>query len=392
MIVTGNNQLVKKINKSLVLDSIISNISISRADISKITGLNKATVSSLVSELLDEHLIFESGLGESSGGRRPVMLLFNELAGYSIGIDLGVNYILGVLTDLKGTLIMEKSINFNDSSFELVFEKLREIVSYLYKAAPQSPYGVVGIGIGVPGIIDIEGNILFTSNLLWENIEIRRKIENEFKVPVVISNEANAGAYGEKRFGAGKEMKDLIYVSAGIGIRVGLILNGELYKGINGFSGEMGHSIIETNGKKCRCGNRGCWELYASEYALLKKAEEKKIDLSGKLQLESLLNLAKENNQDVIQLFDEVGKYIGIGINNIIHTFNANHVIIGNRLAKAKKWLEGPINKIIKECTLGYHEKDLKIQFSQLSTYSAALGVSALIIEEFLNLKSVVGE
>ena len=120
-----------------------------------------------------------------------------------------------------------------------------------------SKYGIVGIGFGVPGIIDKAGTVLLAPNLGWKNLSFKEKITDEFNLPVIIENEANAGAYGEKQFGAGQNLQNIIYVSAGIGIGVGFILNGELYQGKNGFSGEMGHMIIEINGKQCRCGKTG---------------------------------------------------------------------------------------------------------------------------------------
>lgn len=271
---TWNQHVVKKENKSLVLETILEFSPISRADIAKQTGLNKGTVSSLVNELLEEQLIYESGSGVSSGGRRPVMLLFKQEAGYAIGIDIGVNYILGILTDLQGDICHEKTIHFNHLTYEEITKELFHVIDSLISSMPSSHYGVVGIGIGVPGIISTDGQILLAPNLNWKSKNLKGLLEDHYHLPVHIENEANAGAYGEKRFGAGKESDNIIYVSVGIGIGVGLILNGKLYKGNNGFSGELGHMTIEADGIKCRCGNQGCWELYASEQALIHNAEQ----------------------------------------------------------------------------------------------------------------------
>src|SRR5690625_3700280 len=194
---TWNQHVVKKGNKSLVLDTIKNKSPISRATIATETGLNKGTVSSLVSDLIVDHLIYESGPGESSGGRRPVMLHFNELAGHSIGIDIGVNYLLGILTDLNGNIQQEKIITFNNLSYEKIEQKLFETIDYLIASAPDSPYGVIGIGVGVPGTVDNIGNILLAPNLGWKEINLRKVLQNKYSLPTVIENEANAGAYGE---------------------------------------------------------------------------------------------------------------------------------------------------------------------------------------------------
>ena len=384
---TGNQQLVKQINKTLVLETILHEAPISRADISQKVGLNKGTVSSLVNELLEDQLIYESGPGQSSGGRRPVILLFNDKAGFSIGIDLGVNYILGVLTDLRGNIIVEVNKKLTVRSYEVVIEILKSVISDLINAAPQSHYGIVGIGIGVPGLVNNHGEVLVAPNLGWKNINLREEIENSFDIPVVIENEANAGAYGEKLYGAGKENDNILYISAGIGIGVGIILNGKLFYGMNGFSGEAGHMIVQVNGKDCTCGSSGCWELYASEKALLEEARKLKLtDITEEtLSIELLLELANSGNEDIINLFHSIGMYLGVGINNIINIFNPEQVIIGNRLAMAKDWLEKSIEKFIKNHTMKYHQKDLIISFSKHAYYSAAIGVSAQMIDQFLN-------
>lgn len=376
---TWNQQVVKKNNTSLVFRTITQQEPLSRADIAQDSGLNKATVSSLVNELLEKQLVYESGPGESSGGRRPVLLHYNQSAGYSIGIDIGVNYILGVVTDLKGNIINEQKLSMKDSAFEDVLNRVKKMVYTLMEPLPQSPYGVVGIGIGIPGIVDKQGNILLAPNLGWKNCEIKQQIEEEFNIPVIVENEANAGAYGEKQFGVGKSFNDIIYVSVGIGIGVGLILNNQLYQGVNGFSGELGHMVIQMDGAPCRCGSKGCWEVYASEHALIDNAK----DLDEPT-LESIIDLAKNNDEKAIGLFEEIGKYLGFGINNIINTFNPEQIIIGNRLAMAKQWIEQPLQDIVQSHALAFQQKNLQISFSQHSTHSAALGVSAFAFEQFL--------
>ena len=377
-ILTWNQHVVKKNNKALVLSLIIEKETISRADIANVTGLNKTTVSSLVIELLEDELIYESGPGISSGGRRPVILHFNRNTGYAIGVDIGVNYVLAVLTDLKGKIIVEKSQNVNRTSYSSIISTVQTMIQSLMDELPNSRYGIVGIGVGVPGIVNKEGSVLLAPNLGWTNIQLKEDLERIFNVPIIIENEANAGAVGEQQFGAGQDYENILYVSAGIGIGVGIILNKELYQGKSGFSGEMGHMIIELNGKRCNCGSRGCWEAYASENALLEMAGEN-ID-----SLESLIEHAKNGEKSAIELFEKIGQYLGFGINNIINTFNPDQVIIGNRLALLREWIEEPILTTIENHTLAYHQKEMQLEFSKLGKYSTALGVSAFVVDHFI--------
>ncbi|WP_336785094.1 ROK family transcriptional regulator [Paenibacillus sp. MMO-177] len=375
---TGDLTLIKKINTSIVLEAVLKHAPLSRAQISELTGLNKATVSNLVQDLIDSDLILEIGPGESSGGRKPVMLLFNGKAGYAVGIDLGVNYIRGVLSDLEGNVVAELQKSLKKHQLEFTLKELVQCIEKLIAKAPASPYGIVGIGIGVPGIVDDQGSILFAPNLEWRHVELQQMLEEEFQLPVTIDNEANAGAQGEQKYGIGRGIAHQIYVSVGIGIGTGIILNKELYKGATGFSGELGHLSIEYSGKPCRCGNEGCWELYASENALLEQAAPLGYD-----NLEDLLEAAEAGNEEVRALFYKIGEYMGAGISNIVNVFNPDVVIIGNRMSRAKTWLEEAVQTSVTRRTLPYHRERLRILFAELQDQSAVRGAAYYAISKF---------
>ncbi|WP_241674741.1 ROK family protein [Paenibacillus luteus] len=375
---TGDLALIKKINTAIVLDAVVKHAPLSRAQISEKTGLNKATVSSLVQDLIDSHLVIENGPGQSSGGRKPVMLLFNGTAGYAVGIDLGVNYIRGLLVDLEGNVIAEYQSSLKQQHAEQALAQLTACIEQLIEQAPESPYGVVGIGVGVPGIVDDKGTILFAPNLKWRQVALQEQLEATFNIPVTIDNEANAGAQGEQKYGAGRGIPNQIYVSVGIGIGTGIILNKELYKGASGFSGELGHLSIEYDGKPCSCGNRGCWELYASENALLERAEQ-----LGFENLEELLLAAAQGDERVISLIRSIGDYLGAGIANIVNVFNPNVVIIGNRMSRAAEWLKPAVQAAVDQRTLPYHREHLQILFAELQDQSAVRGAAYYAISTF---------
>jgi glucokinase-like ROK family protein len=375
---TGDLAMVKKLNTAIVLDAVLKHAPLSRANISELTGLNKATVSSLVQDLIDSQLVLEIGMGESSGGRKPVMLLFRETAGYAIGIDLGVNYIRGALVDLRGNVVAEhqRGLKRNDPDFAI--DQLMECIELLLNQVQPSPYGVVGIGVGVPGIVDDNGSVLFAPNLKWRNVELRAALEQRTGLPVTIDNEANAGAQGEQKYGSGRGIANQIYVSVGIGIGTGIILNKELYKGASGFSGELGHLSIEYNGKPCSCGNQGCWELYASEHALLEAAAP-----HGYSDLDSLLAAAEAGNEQACLLIAATGDYLGAGIANIVNVFNPDVVIIGNRMSRAAAWLAPAIQAAVDRRTLSFHRKGMRILFAELGEQSAVRGAAYYAISRF---------
>lgn len=387
---TGDQSLVRKINKSIVFHSIKNKGPISRAQIAKETGLNKATVSTMVSDLIEESFIQEIGAGKSSGGRKPVMLYFNHHAGYSIGIDLGVNYVLGILTDLSGNIIEKIIRNLNTINLDDVIDEIFSVINILIENTPESRYGVIGIGVGVPGQVDPQQMIQFAPNLKWKNVDLKQIIEDRFSIPTYIENEANAGAFGEQVHGAGKDIANQVYISVGIGIGTGIIINSQIYKGASGISGEMGHVTIDSSGKKCSCGNRGCWELYASESALLNIAEQENIlDQKDNIKLHHLLTEGQKGNPKVLQTLNTLGENIGIGIINIINTFNPEVIVIGNRIAQFENWLANPIERILEERLSVYHKTNTDIRFSILDNLSTALGATSIAITNFFSEKKI---
>ncbi|MEH7304451.1 ROK family transcriptional regulator [Neobacillus drentensis] len=375
--------LVKKMNQKVLLNEIVSNSPISRARLSEITGLNKSTVSSQVNTLIEKKLIFEIGQGQSSGGRKPVMLVFNKNAGYSISIDIGVDSINGILTDLKGNIVVDQYHRLEkpslDNNKDILFSMIKELSSQI----PESPYGLIGIGVCVPGLVSTEQKVIFTPNIDWNyQLDLKADIEKEFQVPVFIENEANAGAYGEKVFGAAKNYENLIYVSVGTGIGIGIVINHDIYRGVNGFAGEMGHLTIDYNGLKCSCGNKGCWELYASEKALLHTFQQNNRVTSS----QELINLANQNDPDILMGLQNFGFYLGIGLTSIINTFNPQVVIIRNDIVEALPMVMNSIRNSISSRNNDQFSNNQELFLSSLGKNAPALGTSSIVIEHFLEM------
>ncbi|MEK4038570.1 ROK family transcriptional regulator [Paenibacillus sp. FSL L8-0493] len=379
MKVTGDQALVKKINKSIVLHTIRRNSPLSRAKVSEMTGLNKATVSNLVAELCAQELVTEVGPGESSGGRKPLMLHFNSMAGSVIGIELRVKQLTAVLCDLSGGILFESDFSLDNHALPYVLERMKKTISDLIDKAPESPYGIVGIGVGVPGMVDENGVVLFAPNLGWEMVDLRGILEAEFAVPVTIDNEANAGAQGELNFGAAKDVRHLLYISAGSGIGSGIIIGGELYKGARGYAGETGHMTIEAQGKPCSCGSRGCWELYASE----KTYDHSEFSLPAHTTQE-LVRYAAAGQEDALRHFSSMGEYLGIGVTNLINSFNPELIVIGGALSEAEAWLGEPLRGVVAERTLPYHKQQLEITFSKLGSRGTMIGAGFSAVMHFL--------
>ncbi|MFP7700328.1 xylose repressor [Bacillus velezensis] len=378
----ADQAFVKKVNQKLLLNEILKNAPISRAKLSEMTGLNKSTVSSQVNTLMKENLVFEIGQGQSSGGRRPVMLVFNKKAGYSVGIDVGVDYVNGILTDLEGTIVLDQHHHLECSSPEITKDILIEMILHFIANMPQSPYGLIGIGICVPGLIDKNQKIVFAPNSNWRDIDLKSFIQKKFNVPVFIENEANAGAYGEKVFGAAKNHDNMIYASIGTGIGIGVIINNDLYRGVSGFSGEMGHMTIDFNGPKCSCGNRGCWELYASEKALLTSLQTKE----KKVSTQDIIDLAHLNDIETLHALQNFGFYLGIGLTNILNTFNPQAIILRNSIIESHPMVLHSIKSEVSSRVYSHLDNSYELLPSILGKNAPALGMSSIVIDHFLDM------
>ncbi|QOQ56677.1 transcriptional repressor XylR [Bacillus amyloliquefaciens] len=378
----ADQTFVKKVNQKLLLKEILKNSPISRAKLSEMTRLNKSTVSSQVNTLMKENLVFEIGQGQSSGGRRPVMLVFNKKAGYSVGIDVGVDYINGILTDLEGTIVLDQHHHLECSSPEITKDILIDMIHHFIANMPQSPYGLIGIGICVPGLIDKNQKIVFAPNSNWRDIDLKSFIQEKFNVPVFIENEANAGAYGEKVFGAAKNHDNMIYASISTGIGIGVIINNHLYRGVGGFSGEMGHMTIDFNGPKCSCGNRGCWELYASEKALLKSLQTK----GKKVSCQDVVDLAHLNDIETLHALQNFGFYLGIGLTNILNTFNPQAIILRNSIIESHPMVLNSIRSEVSSRIYSQLANSYELLPSLLGKNAPALGMSSIVIDHFLDM------
>jgi predicted NBD/HSP70 family sugar kinase len=381
---TADHAFVRKHNQQILLQEIIKRSPISRAELSELTHLNKATVSSQIASLIEGRLVDEIGQGQanSTGGRRPVMLAFNRAAGCAVGVDMGVNYIRTVLTDLNGQIIFEQMISLKDPSFAAACPQLIDQLHELIRHAPQTPYGIIGIGIGIHGFVDHEQKIIFTPNSKWDHVDLKHCLQNEFDCPILLTNEANAGAYGEQLFGTLQGCRNGVFVSSGIGLGVGLILDGKLFSGSAGLAGELGHMTIDLHGEKCHCGNSGCWELYTSENTFLHHLSElKKRPVSN---IEEALELIHRGDADALNVLERMGYYLGLGVNNIINIFDPELVTLKGDLVSSSPLVLETVKRTVAARAFKHVTQHCRIVISALGKDATAVGGASFAIQEFL--------
>ncbi|MBS4200877.1 ROK family protein [Bacillus sp. FJAT-49732] len=380
--ITGDAAYIKKLNRGLILSQIIECNKISRADLSKITGLNKATVSVQVSDLLGENLLIEEQVEHNNLGRRPIHLSLNRRAGYALGIDLDKNQILFTLSDLLGFPTHIEIVQLQTKDYDEIVDILVEYIIEIKKKCQGSTFGLIGVTLGIHGLVSKDEKILFFPHLQWRNKDIKNDLENKADVTVFVENNANLTAFAENVFKHNKS-NNLISISMHSGIGLGMIRNGEIHKGFHGYAGEIGHMIVVPDGKICACGNNGCWELYASESNFFKQLEEK-FDYTNAdyYDIYSWLKLGKP---DIVEQMEQMIKYISIGLNNIINMYNPDIIVLNSELLRLNP---NAINQIEQRLNSNINHYG-KLLISELGKQACVMGACAFTIKKFLQISEL---
>ncbi|WP_243299538.1 ROK family protein [Bacillus litorisediminis] len=381
----GTFQLMKSVNKSIVLNKIRTCEPISRAQIAKETNLTPPTVSSIVKELMEQGLVRESTLGESTGGRKPTMLHINSDSFFVIGVDAGPQKIECILSDLTGKVYQRASGPINRPlTNEQFISLLKENIYALYNTMEVGQDKIIGIGIAMHGAVDVEtGTSLVAPILKLRNIPLKEVLEEEFNLTVKIENDARAMALGESWFGGHGDVESMVAVNIGRGVGAGIVLNGKLFHGAEGIAGELGHMIIDINGKTCECGNKGCLQTLVSGEAIAERAATE-IKECQRLTGEEIFRLAQEGNESCIHLLQRTGEIIGIGLTNLIHLVNPRKIVLGGGVMGSEKFILPEVLHTIQQRALTNEAKQTEIVVTRLGQDATLLGaVSLLLIELF---------
>jgi len=403
---TPDQAFLREGNLSTVLKLIQTRVSISRAQLAVLTGLNKSTVSSLVEDLLERRLVCEAGMNSVGTGRPATMLEINRHAGYIIGVELGVDFVSVGIADFLGNLIWRRKEDADPmQGQDIMLEQTLRIVKEAIASGRKKGQRFLGLGLATPGTVDQKDGILvFAPNLHWTNVPFRKIFSEGTKQKVIIENDANAAAIGEHLFGSARLIRDFIFVFAGVGIGGGLFLNGNLYRGKNGYAGEIGHSPIMANQSQtvCHCGNRGCWETFANQYSIIQRVharlEVKRNSILPRLMDEQRIPLtiglikqaADAGDQESIDSFTEAGHAMGQGFAGLINIFNPEKIILGGPLSLAGNYLLPAIREEIPTHTLPEIDQQAEIVLSSFGTDASLIGAIAIIVDDVLSNPSQV--
>ncbi|MBY7142257.1 ROK family transcriptional regulator [Virgibacillus sp. NKC19-3] len=377
--VTGDGAYIKKINRSVILQRIIEQGMISRADLSKQTGLNKATISVQVANLLEEDLIYETQQEHNAIGRRPIMLSINRKAGYVLGIDLDYTKIQYTLSDLLGYPVHSEIFTPKKDNYQEIVHILARQINKYDKESTDSRYGLVGVMIGIHGTVNIDEHINFVPKFQWHHKNLKADLQKEVNVNISIENSANLSAYAESVY-KHHQSDNLLAINLSSGIGAGIIIDGELHKGYHGYAGEMGHMIISPGGKACRCGNHGCWEMYNSEPSLFAQLAEK-LNRST-ITHQDMRKLIANQDPTTLEQMDTYIDYLSIGLNNTINLYNPETIVLN---CEVLQMYPNIIDKIEAKLTSNMSQYR-EITLSELGSKACGMGANALAIQRFLEV------
>jgi N-acetylglucosamine repressor len=398
---SADQALIRELNLSLVLRYIHNEAPVSRAQIAHVTGLNKSTVSSLVEELLTRKLIHETGRNSVGTGRPATLLEVNPQAGGIIGAELGVDFISIALTDFTGHILWRQLTDVDPADAqETILSKMLTLADMAVEVCKAHNLDCLGFGLSVPGIVDLESGVLvFAPNLQWRNVPLKKFFSEYTGLNIYVENDANAAAIAEHLFGVARKSDDFIFVVAGIGIGGGLFLNGNLYRGKDGFAGEIGHTPIlaEPYQTLCHCGKRGCWETYANQRSILERVKTR-FDLNqdsvhsfmpdqrtGHLTLSIIKQAADEGNKESLEALAETGAALGLGFAGLIDIFNPEKIILGGPLSIVGNYLLPAIIETASAHSVTVPNPNAEILLSSFNTDAVLVGAISIVVDDVIS-------
>ena len=389
----GKNAIVKR----EIIRLCIQNGNYSIADLSKEINTSVPTVTKLINELIGDGFLQDLGKQGTSGGRRPSIYGLNPNAGFFVGVDVARQHFHIAISDFKGSIIsFVQDIAFVLEANADSFKTMCRIVKEQVAAQGISWNDVLSVGVSLSGRVNPEEGFSLTYSVS-DDLPLNALFQKELNVPVSIENDSRAMTFGEYLAGGHLDEKNMLFINLSWGLGMGMILDGKLYYGQSGFSGEFGHFPLLNNDKICRCGKVGCLETGASGTALyhLIKSEleqgrtsslSKKFKAGEKIVLDDILEAIVEEDVLAIDGIEQIGETLGKGIAGLINIFNPGLVVIGGRLIVGRDYLMLPIKTAVNKHSLKRVSSDTRIVFSSLERKAASIGDCLIARSKLLGL------
>ncbi|MFA9370836.1 MAG: ROK family protein [Labilibaculum antarcticum] len=366
------------------------------AEIVKTAKISQPLVASLVEDLLGFGVILENGIGESIGGRRPNLFCINPECQYVVGVDVNLHTLNLAVFDMNNHLVYREEFKeFELENSSEYCQALADKVNIALETINVSREKVLAVGISIPGLVDAEKGLTHT-HLSFAEEGLCAYLNRKLGFSILVDNDARAMALGEKAFGKAKDKKNVLCLNLSNGIGLGMILNGELYSGKNGFAGEFGHILIDPEGTLCSCGKIGCLETLTSGKILVRQIREgiengqesflAKYQKEGKkIDLRAVVDAILAGDQFAIDQLNKMCEYLGKGLVTLIHLLNPEMIIIGGRLAQAGKYIMSPVSMWMNKYAMDKISSETELVNSELLDDAALMGTMANVMKKVVS-------
>ncbi len=379
-------------NEAALLDIIRRRGPVSRAEIARLSGLTPPTVTTLTARLEKLELIQKDRIGESSGGRRPLLLKLNPDKEMIVIIHIRSYKMVGYLFDPSLGIHYKHSSSIRDMTQQQVVDLLVAMVGECCKEAQEK---ILAIGVVARGPVRAkEGISVFAPNIGWRNMPLKYILEERYRLPVFVENDAKALTNGEYYYGKAKDAANLLLLKVGYGIGSGLMFGGSLYRGANNSAGEVGHMTMDPDGPRCSCGKAGCLEALASESALvefmlqaLRMGEQSLVieAIDGELQrlsADEIYQAAMAQDQLALSILKKVAHNLGVGIANMVNALNPELIVIGGGLAAAEEFIAAEVKATVEEMSFESCSSVLEIRYSNETSLNTVKGMADMVLSE----------
>jgi predicted NBD/HSP70 family sugar kinase len=390
----AGHDTLRLVNSRILLNILSDRQPISRAELAKVSGLNKATVSMITGELLrDRYIVEEDGTGRTTpiGGKPPTPLRLNPLRHGLFGLDVRADETILALADFNSRIVARRSFETGADARTFLDEIGRETKRLREEHAEF--IDVAGVGVSLPGPVNSQtGKFLASVVLPWRDVPVVEWLEKSSGLPVTIDNSARCAALAEIWHGKAQytQARNLLYVGVSAGLACGIVIDGALYRGGNNVAGQFGHVMIDPNGPECRCGQRGCWDLYASEKATVTRYQQLR-GASGKRapSMRKLIQLVESGDPAATEAVSETARYLGIGITGLINGLDPDVVVVGGEITKAWGLVEPLIKAETAKSVLAPREQPVAIRRSTFDVRPSLKGALTLVLNNLISVPYV---
>ncbi|MDQ7064471.1 MAG: ROK family transcriptional regulator [candidate division KSB1 bacterium] len=384
-------RLLKKLNRALVMRIIREQGPKSRAELARSTGLSDPAVLKIVGGLIKDQLLQEIGEGDSTGGRKPVMLDINPDGAFAVGVDLTPEFIRAAVVRLDFSTAAEATVPIDPGEgYDSLLQHMRTLIENVINESQVDKRKIIGVGVSHPGVMREEADrILLASNLSsLENMPLVEDLQRHFQMPVVLEVDARASALAEMWLGEARGIHNFLSVDIDVGLGSGLVLNGNIYRGVNGLAGELGHMVIDPDGHPCACGKKGCLETLVAFPAIIREAMRNPGPILKKycrenpppVDIDCILEAVEHGDASAVRSLRGSAQALGMALGNLLNFIDVSTIFINSKLAAYKELYLQEIHRTLSRYFLLTNEMPIKVLPSSLGRKGEILGMAVLVM------------